>query len=76
METNFDVCFAETSIDNVCLKWTELFLNVAKATIPNRVVTIRPNDSPWFTTELRKLKRKIVVILSYNYFHNKTFMIG
>ena len=35
-----------------------MFLNVARTNIPNKMVTIRPHDSPWFTTHLRLLKRK------------------
>lgn len=28
--------------------------------IPNKVVQIRPNDVPWYSTELRRLKRKLI----------------
>jgi hypothetical protein len=30
-------------------------LKVAKETIPNKVVTVRPDDKPWFTNDLRRL---------------------
>ena len=36
----------------------DLFLsNLARQFIPNRVVEVRPRDSPWFNSDLRKLKR-------------------
>ena len=44
-------------VDDVCNRWTDLFLNTARTHIPNKVVTIRPNDSPWYTNELRNKKR-------------------
>ena len=28
--------------------------------MPNKVATIRPNDSPWYTNELRKLKKQMM----------------
>ena len=31
---------------------------MAKNSIPTRVVTIRPNDKPWFNSELRRKIRK------------------
>ena len=58
-ETNFDNCFDSNDIDVVCTNWTNLFLQVAMESVPNKVVTIRPNDSPWYTNELRKMKRKM-----------------
>ena len=57
--TNFDQCFTDDDIDNACEKWTQLFLSVAKEHIPNKKVIIRPNDSPWYTSELRCFKRKV-----------------
>jgi hypothetical protein len=58
-ETKFDECFQTNDIDDVADKWTEKFLNVARACVPNKVVTIRLNDSPWYTAELRVMKRKL-----------------
>ena len=58
-ETNFEDCFNSVDVDSVCQSWTEMFLSVAKSTIPNKTVMIRPNDVPWYTTKLRNLKRKV-----------------
>ena len=56
---NWDECFTNLDVDNACLKWTETVLNIARSFIPNKVVLIRPNDSPWFNNELRRLLRKM-----------------
>ena len=58
-ETDFSTVFDSHDIDNCCLKWTERFLNIARSFIPNKIVTIRPNDSPWYSNALRLLKRKM-----------------
>ena len=55
--TNFDECFLSGDPDQACSLWTDKFLNVAKTIIPNKIVTIRPNDSPWYTNDLRNLKK-------------------
>ena len=55
---DWDNCFND-DVDESCTKWTETFLNTARAFIPNKCVTIRPNDQPWYTNELRLLKRKV-----------------
>ena len=56
---NWNDCFESGCVNNACMKWNETFLNIARAFIPNKVVLVRPNDSPWFTNELRNLKRKV-----------------
>ena len=45
-------------MDFACSKWNEIFLNLARQYIPNKVVKIRTDDKPWYTSELRKLSRK------------------
>ena len=57
--TDFDECFVSNDIDEVCHKWTETVLNAARSHIPNKVVTIRPNDSPWYDNTLRHMKRSL-----------------
>ena len=32
------------------------FFNIAKRCIPNKIVIIRPNDVPWYNSQLRKFK--------------------
>ena len=58
-DTNFHINETD-DIDEACKNWTETFLKVAHEKIPNKVVTIRPNDSPWYTSDLRTLKRKML----------------
>ena len=55
---NWDECFTSDDVDNVCESWTEKLLSIARVFIPNKAVLIRPNDKPWYTNELRLLKRK------------------
>ena len=57
--TNWDLCFENEDIDIVCQTWTDIFLSIAKRFIPNKIVTIRPDDSPWYNSYLRRLKRKL-----------------
>ena len=58
-ETNWDHCFETEDIDIASKRWSETLLNLARTCIPNKVVIIRPRDSPWFSTRLHKLKRKV-----------------
>ncbi|WP_215897650.1 hypothetical protein, partial [Acinetobacter baumannii] len=55
---DWDACFDFDSVDDICNAWTASFLNTARQCIPNKMVTIRPCDTPWYNSELRKLKRK------------------
>ena len=57
--TDFESCFEHGNVDNISSMWTESFLNVARSTIPNKVVTIRPDDVPWYTSRLRHMKREV-----------------
>ena len=41
------------NIDEACEIFTATFLSIAKSCIPSKLVTIRPNDKPWMTSELR-----------------------
>ena len=59
LATNFNDCFISNNVNEACERWTETFLNVARTHIPNRVVTIRPKDSPWYNNRLRLLKRRM-----------------
>ena len=54
---DWDECFESDDIDDVLNRWTTSFLNLARQFIPNKYVTIRPKDSPWFTSNLRKQKK-------------------
>ena len=56
---DFGPCFETDDIDLTCKRWTDVILTEARNFIPNKVVLIRPNDSPWYNNELRKMKRKV-----------------
>ena len=53
---NFDwnELFRESnSVDSACDKFTEVFFSLVRQCVPSKKVLIRPNDKPWFTSELR-----------------------
>ena len=56
--TNWEVCFEKDSINDICLAWTETLLSIAKKHIPNKLVTVRPRDKPWYNSQLRELRRQ------------------
>ena len=56
--TDWSPCFKQANINGACLKWNEMFLNLASQYIPNKVVNVRTNDKPWFNSELTKLLRQ------------------
>ena len=60
LTTDFNQCFEDNNVNVACSKWTETFLSVANETIPNKKVIIRPNDSPWYTSELRTMRRRML----------------
>ena len=57
--SDWDACFDSDNIDLICEKWTDTFMSVAKEYVPNKNVTIRPGDAPWYTSTLRASKRKV-----------------
>ena len=46
------------SIDEACLLFTNLFLDLAMQCIPTNLVTVRPNDKPWYDSAIRNMTRK------------------
>ena len=55
---NWEECFHDQDINKSVESWTGKILEIAKSTIPNKDVVIRPNDKPWYNNALRKLCRK------------------
>ena len=41
------------TVDDACNKFTSTFFEFCKECIPRKKVLIRPNDKPWFNSELR-----------------------
>ena len=58
-EYDWDECFQSDNVDEICDNWTNIFYSLISKFIPNRIVTIRPHDCPYYTSELRKQKRKL-----------------
>lgn len=56
---DWSYCFETDDVNVACDRWSETFLNTARSHIPNKVVLVRPKDSPWYTNELRRFKRKV-----------------
>ena len=46
------------NIDDLYCKWYETFREALEFSIPNRIVTIRPRDKPWMSSDIRKAIRK------------------
>jgi hypothetical protein len=56
-QTNWETCFDYDYIDLVAQNWTDTLLNIARETIPNKMVTVRPWDKPFYNGYLRRLRR-------------------
>ena len=54
----WDECFQHDDINLVYDTWCNKLLEIDKQFIPNRSVTICLGDKPWYSNELRLLKRK------------------
>jgi hypothetical protein len=63
--TDWESIFSIDEIDKITTDISNTILSAAEATIPNKLVTIRKQDSAWLTNEIRKLIRK------KNRIHNK-----
>ncbi len=46
-------------IDYTASAWSTTILDIAKRFIPNRMVTVRHNDKPWYNSNLRRLKCRV-----------------
>ena len=49
-QCNWDECLNEYNIDVATEMWTSNILKMAKSIIPNKIVTIRPNDRPCYNS--------------------------
>ncbi len=56
--TNWQDILNTVNIDTTADLLTNAINNAASQSIPNKVVTIRPNDIPWLNNSIRKLIRK------------------
>ena len=53
-EYDWNLLFNDSiSVDDACESFTKTFLDFCKICIPSKKVLIRPDDKPWFTSEIR-----------------------
>jgi hypothetical protein len=55
---DFNDLYINNDIDYLVDFWTRKFLEISKNIVPNKIVTVRPNDKPWFNNYLRRLLRQ------------------
>ena len=56
---NFNWSFLRNDdFNSSVLKFTQTFLDIVKLHIPHKYVTVRPQDRPWYNSEIRKMSRK------------------
>ena len=51
-------CLSDGSVNDCCTLFTNKFMEFVNESIPHKDVTIRPNDKPWYDSEIRKKSRK------------------
>ena len=52
-QVNFDNLFASDDIDSITRSIVHILINEAGKAIPNRIITIRKDNPPWLTTEIK-----------------------
>ena len=51
-------CLREETIDEACSKFNDTFLDLVNSCIPSKNVLIRPDDKPWYDSEIRRVSSK------------------
>ena len=57
-QVNFDNLFASDDIDSVTRSIVKILINEVDKAIPNRIITVRKDNPPWLTTEIKQNIRK------------------
>ena len=57
-QVNFDNQFASDDIDSITRSIVKILINEADKAIPNRIITVRKDNPPWLTTEIKQNIRK------------------
>ncbi|MCG7878660.1 MAG: reverse transcriptase domain-containing protein [Candidatus Thiodiazotropha endolucinida] len=57
-QVNWDQVFVSNNINECADKLTDSILKAARATIPNKTVTIRPNEPEWINAQIKREIRK------------------
>ena len=56
---NFDwSCLLHGSVHEASYLFNDIFLELVKTCIPSKKVTFRPDDKPWYNSEIRRTSRK------------------
>ena len=56
---NFDwSCLLHGSVHEASYLFNDIFLEMVKTCIPSKKVTVRPDDKPWYNSEIRRTSRK------------------
>ncbi len=55
---NWDDLIQPDNIETTIKSLTDKITDAASKSIPNKLVTIRPNDIPWFNNSLRRTNKK------------------
>jgi len=64
--TNVDWSFiSHAHLDEACELFASKFIELAKTCIPNNFFIVRPNDKPWYMSEIRLASRQRDIL------HNK-----
>ena len=58
------------TLDEMADKWSNEFLKIANKSVPNKLVTIRPEDKPWYTNKLRCKRRHMMKLYKVAKPHN------
>ena len=56
-----DMLASTSDINELYSKWFNKFREILYTSIPNRIVTIRPNDKPWMTSVIRREIRNVLL---------------
>ena len=54
-QVNFDTLFASDDIDSITRSIVKILTNEVDKAIPNRIITVRKDNPPWLTTEIKKI---------------------
>jgi hypothetical protein len=53
-QVNFDNLLASDDIDSITRSNVKILINEADKAIPNRIITVRKDNPPWLTTEIKR----------------------
>ena len=51
-------CLSHGSVNKASCLFNDIFIEMVKSCIPSKRVTVRPDDKPWYNSEIRRTTRK------------------